>query len=93
MTTRQGIGAKEIGEFLLSLKNLDAISRLKVVNMMDNRLGAKNENMSPVDKLLMASCATLTALNLSGWAHDLVIGLSSSCSTTKQVGAQYRDGG
>lgn len=62
----QNIGARDIGEFLESLKGLDEVSRLKVANLSNNRVGSNNESMMPIDTLLAASGSSLTALNLSG---------------------------
>lgn len=62
----QGVGARDIGAFLESLNGLEDVSRLKVVNLSENRVGLHDESMEPIDKLCMASSNSLTALNLRG---------------------------
>lgn len=64
--TTKNIGARDIGAFLQSLDGLEEVSRLKLVNLSDNRVGAKGEGTEPVDTLLLASRSSLTALNFRG---------------------------
>lgn len=63
----QNITAADIGDFFKSLgDDLKEVSVLKIVDVSGNRVGARNEDMEPIHKLLTASSNSLTALNLCG---------------------------
>lgn len=47
--------------------SIDELSRLKVVNLSGNHIGAKHEDTGPIQTLLAASESSLTALNLCGY--------------------------